>query len=139
MFKVIGFFLGFGWLTINLLRAYTYGELSGRSCKLNPSVGCDPYLVLYINNEQVMKTAKKTQTFFYDVNSIFTSAKIPKTSIVKLEIWDASSRFWGRDALILSTVGNIDSFLNEPLRKGVYISGDVNSIETMSFWLNDYK
>lgn len=131
--------LGYGWFSIHILNAYTYGEVNGKTCKWNPSHGCDPYFILYINDKEVLKTAKKVDKFFSEVDKTFTSAKIARNSIIKLEIWDASSGFWEKDALILRSEGDVDSFLNEPLRNGIYVLGGVNAIETISFWADDYK
>lgn len=122
-----------------MLRAYTYGEENGRSCKLNPSRGCDPYVVLYINDKEVLRTLKETDKFVINVNKTFASVKIPKTSTIRLEIWDAKSGFFESDAKILKSEGDVEPFLNDPIRKGVYVSGDLNSIETMSFWIDEYK
>lgn len=87
-----------------------------------------------------MKTPKETDKFVTNVNRTFTSVKIPKNSSIRLEIWDAKSGFFEKkDELILRSEGDIDSFLNEPIRKGVYVLGDLNRIETMSFWIDEYK
>lgn len=113
--------------------------MTGKTCKRNPSYGCDPYVILYINDEAVIKTKKQVDKFMSSVDKTFMSAKIPKTSTIKIEIWDASSGFWESDTLIMRTEGDVNSFLNEPLRRGIYAYGDVNAIETMSFWTDEYK
>lgn len=131
---------GYGWFSIHLLNAYTYGEESGKTCKFNPSYGCSPYFILYINGDVVIKTPNEVDKFITHVDESFISAKIKKTSIIKVEIWDASSAFWETDKLILRSEGDVDSFLNKPHRTGVYAHmGGVNAIETMSFWEDDYK
>lgn len=123
-----------------MLRAYTYGEENGKPCKLNPSLGCDPYVILYINDKEVLRTSKETDKFVTNANKTFASVKIPKESIIKIEIWDAKSGFFeSQDALILKSEGDVASFLNEPIRKGVHVWGDLNKIETLSFWVDEYK
>lgn len=74
----------------------------------------------------------------YEADITFTTLRIPKNSTIEIQIWDESSAFWEKTELILQSKGDVDSFLNEPLRKGVMINGKRNEIETISFWQNEY-
>lgn len=116
-----------------------FGEKSGKPCKLDLSDGCDPFIKLFVNNELVLKTPKLVNKFSFDAKITFTTAKVPKNSTIKIEIWHAKSRFWDSDALILDSEGNIESFLNEPLRKGNHYYENDNWIETMSFWRDEIE
>lgn len=139
VYSITLLYTGYGWFTIFLLNAFTYGTENGNSCRLNSYLGCDPYIILYINDEEVLKTPQTTKKFLTNVNKTFTSVKIPKTSKIRLEIWHASSVIWESDALILKSEGDVTSFLNKPIHKGVYLFEDFNTIETMSFWVDEYK
>lgn len=126
--------LGFGWFTINIQFAYTYHRADGEFCKLIKK-GCDSYISVFINDENVLKTPKQKNKTSYDADITFTSAKISKQSKVRIEVRDASS-----DALILVADGNIESFLNKHIHEGQrYDQKQFNSIETVSFWRNEYE
>lgn len=132
-------FPGFGWLTITLQNIFTYGKADGSTCKLFGFHGCDPYVKLFVDENEVLKTARAKHKFVYDTDVTFTSDNIAKNSTIKIEIWDASSAFWEHDALILTTQGDVNSFLKQPLREGVIVKDKQNAIETVSFWQDEYK
>lgn len=73
----------------------------------------------------------------------FETAKILKNSTITLQIWDAGCGLWSKVEFVFSTKGSIDSFLNQPFREnqrkfiGKFVK--VEAIETMSFWLDEYK
>lgn len=113
--------------------------MNEKTCKLNPSRGCDPFVILYVNDKEVLRTSKEIDQFVTNVNKTFTSIKIPKTSTIRIEIWDARSGYFEKDMLILKSEGDVNSFLSEPIRRGVYVLGDLNRIETLSFWIDEYK
>lgn len=50
---------------------------------------------------------------------------------------------WSSPKMIFSTEGDVESFLTDPVRKSAnseaHSLDDVNSIETMSFWLDEFK
>ena len=117
---------------------YTYCYADGKPCK--GKTGCNSYVKLYINGEEVLTTPQATNKISYDIDQTFTTSRISKDSTVKIEVWNAySGQFWGADTLLLSTEGNIESFLKEPLREGEKVCKDFNSIETMSFWQDEFK
>lgn len=116
---------------------YTFGKDNGKQCKFPSSSGCDSYVVLFVNDEQVMKTETVKSRESYDVNKIFTTAKIPKTATIKIEVWHSKTDDANKDKLILSTEGNVESFLQRPLRTGTEFEKGVNQIETMSFWQDE--
>lgn len=74
---------------------------------------------------------------------IFETAKISKNSTIKLQIWDAGCGLFTKTEFLFSTKGNIDSFLNQPFRenqrKFIGKFARVEAIETMSFWLDEFK
>lgn len=84
----------------------------------------------------MIQTPTRVQRKNYDPRITYTTGKILKNSTtIKIEVWDASSEFFENDAIIQKTEGNIDSFLNEPIRKGTRFDEYLrNKIETMSFW-----
>lgn len=116
-----------------------FGQKNGKPCKLDYSDGCDPYIELYVNDELVLKTEKQVNKFSFDPKVTFTTAKIPKNSTVRIEIWHAKSAFWDRDSLILTTDGDIDSFLKQPLREVDHQLKNDNFVETVSFWRDEYE
>lgn len=113
---------------------YTYCRADGKSCKFNANSGCDSVISLFIDDEDVLKSPKEINKIFYDANITFTSARISKTSTIRIEVRDGSS-----GELILSTEGDIESFLSKPLREGEPVCKHANSIETISFWRDDYQ
>lgn len=133
------FCVGWGWLTITLQTMYTYGELDGNSCKLFGFYGCNPYVKLFVNGAEKLRTPTAQHKYVFNADVTFTTSKIPKNSTIMIQIWDASAAFWEKDALILNTEGDIDSFLNEPLREGVIIKDNRNAIETVPFWQDEYE
>lgn len=86
----------------------------------------------------MLKTPKKKNRDNYNPHVTFTTERIAKNSTVRIEVWDSSYAFWESDALIQTAAGNVDSFLNEPLREGAHCyENKQNSLETMSFWRDD--
>lgn len=132
---------GLGWLTINLLNAHFYGVIDEKDSSVQLPPGCNPFVKLFVNGEKVKESPKRKDKILHDVDITFETTKIPKNSTIKLEIWDASSILWvwASDELIFSTEGDIESFLDEPFRKGIREFEYLDSIETMSFWINEYK
>lgn len=103
--------------------------------------GCNPFIKLFINDELVKQSPKRSYKALHDADITYETAKIAKNSTIKLEIWNGGS-FWTRERMIFTTDGDIDSFLKQPIRIGigeVQTLDNVNSIETMSFWLDEYK
>lgn len=71
----------------------------------------------------------------YDADITFTSARIAKSSKVRIEVRDT-----GSNALILVADGDVESFLKKHIHKGQrYNQKQANSIETVSFWRNEYE
>lgn len=86
----------------------------------------------------MMRTNTEKNKISYDVDKIFTSAKIPKTATIKIEIWNSKSNA-KEDKLILSSEGDVNSFLEQPLRTGAHFDQGDNRIETISFWQDEYE
>lgn len=88
----------------------------------------------------MVKSTKKKNRDSHNPHVTFTTEKIAKDSVIRIETWDASTGFWESDSLIQKTEGNVDDFLNEPLRKGVKCADSKqNSLETMAFWRDETK
>lgn len=126
-------------------QVFTYGERDGSNCKFYArllsafwTIGCDSFIELKINDELTYKSPVMKNKFIYDANAIILTPRIPKSSKIKIKIFDHGV-LWEKTAVILNTKGDIDSFLTEPLRKGANINGKQNAIETVSFWLDEYK
>lgn len=87
-----------------------------------------------------MKTQTEKNKISYDVDKTFSTGKIKKSSIIKIEVWASKTdKNDDNDKLILRTEGDIDSFLEEPLRTGTQFNNGLNRIETMSFWQDEYE
>lgn len=70
----------------------------------------------------------------------YQSEKVPKTSNIKLEIWvNYINIFWTNEKLIFQSKGDIESFLTQPFRKDNQTSTVINTIETISFWRDEYE
>lgn len=123
---------------------YAFCTALASSCTVIPFRECDPYIKIYLCDAQnvqckeVLKTAPKTNRYKYNPRVTFTTEKISKDSTIQIEVWDDSPLFG--DALIQITNGNVESFLNEPLRNGVQCEKNLkNSLETMSFWSDELR
>lgn len=131
---------GFGWLRMKIRRVIASGEADGSSCETNSNMECDPYLILYIDDEEVIRTPTREDTTHFDANVDYASKKILKTANIKIEVWDDDSGFLGSpDDLIMRTEGNVESFLNNGIREGAKIASLVNRIETISVWKDDFE
>lgn len=83
----------------------------------------------------MFKSQKYKNKIRYDADITFSSARIPKASKVRTEVRDISS-----DALILVADGNIESFLKKRVHEGErHNPKQINRIETVSFWRNEYQ
>lgn len=120
-------------------KVFAYGEADGKSCKFYSKFGCNSFIKLFVKDDELFKSSTTKDKFVYDADITFTTGKIAKNSTIKIEIWDESSAFWEKEHLILATEGDVDSFLEEPLRTGAWIGDKQNAIETISFWQDEYK
>lgn len=131
---------GYGWLTIQIRNIRAYGLVDGSSCDVAASSLCDPYVKLEINDEKVIETKPQENICCFDVNATYQTIKIPKTSTIKIEVWDDDSGFFGSaDDLVQSAEGSIDSFIKTPIRDGAVFSTQQNLIETISFWQDELE
>lgn len=117
---------------------YTYGKASGKTCQFVDTLGCNSYIRLIVNGEEVLKTEIEKGKFHYDVDKTFTTEKIPRKSTIKIEVWRSKSMASHQEKIILSTEGDVDSFLKQPIRTGAHFDRGDNRIETMSFWQDEY-
>lgn len=115
------------------------GRIDGSTCGLDHSDGCDPSIKLFVNDELMLETPKLLKVFSFDAKVTFTTAKLRKNSKIKIEVWHVKRSFWDTHGLIQSVEGDVESFLNEPIRKGIHVYGDDNHIETISFWRDEYQ
>lgn len=133
-------FAGYGWLTIKIKNVRAHGLADGSDCDVSFTSLCDPYLKLFINGEKVIQTDAIQNIGYFDANTMYQSIKIPKSSTIKIEVWDDDSGFFGTaDDLILRTEGTIDSFMKSSIRYGAVFSTRRNSIETISFWQDEFE
>lgn len=89
-----------------------------------------------------MKTPTEKNKYSYVVDKTYTSGRIPKTATIKIEVWNSKTEKLSasrREKLIQRSEGDIDSYLDHPLRIGAQIEGSANRIETMSFWQDEYE
>lgn len=114
---------------------YAYCRANGQSCESSNKPGCDSYINLYINGDNVLKSPKEVNKISYDANITFTFGRISKNSTIRIEIRDASS-----GDLILDIDGDVQSFLKNRPRESETVCKHmkVNSIDTVSFWRDDY-
>lgn len=132
-----------GWLTFNLLNAHFYGDIKEHESSVQLPPDCNPFIKLFVNGELVKESPKRADKTLHDVDITYETAKISWNSTIKLEVWDVGSMPWSSPKMIFSTEGDVESFLTGPVRKSAnseaHSLDDVNSIETMSFWLDEFK
>lgn len=133
-------YAGRGFLTLKIKKVYAYFLPDGTRCDDDITVKCDPYIKLFIDDKLILQTERKDETSVYDVNVIYESKQpIPKTTTIKIEVWDYDSFLNGADDLVQDTEGNIESFLIEPVREGIRsnTTGFVNLIESFVIWKDE--
>lgn len=127
-------------MTIQIKNIRAYGSADGSSCDISATSLCDPYVKLFINDEKVIQTDAQQNICCFNVNATYQSIKIPKASTIKIEVWDDDSGFFGTDDdLVLRTEGDVNSFMNAPIRDGAVFSTHRNSIETISIWQDEWE
>lgn len=90
----------------------------------------------------MMKTPKKKNAFVYDIDTTFTTEKIPKSSTIRIEVWHSKSKkdkASEKDKLILSFEDGVNSFLRRSVRKGAIIHGAENEIDATAFWQDELE
>lgn len=138
------FFVGFGWLTIKFREVNAQKLANHKRCEFGSS--CDPFIRLSFDGKPIFETPSQTNTETYEVNVTYTSPKISKNTLIKMELLDAD---YGNDhELVLESERPIDSFLRDG-----YISSDPfevavgsgwrvmttkNFIDTIFFWQDEY-
>lgn len=135
--------IGYGWLTIHLINAYYHGDENKSVSSIHVQPQCKPYVKLYVNETLVMRSQIRNQKNLPHADVSFETAKISKNSTITLHIWDAGCGLWSKKEFVFRTYGTIDSFLSEPIRENKRIFDwkltKIEAIETMSFWLDEYK
>lgn len=126
-------------MTINLINAHFYGDIDEKESSVQLPPGSNPFIKLFVNDKQVKESPKRKDETLHDVDITFETAKIPKNSTIKFEIWDGSCGFWSGEKFIFSTDGNVESFLNDPFRENDRDTKKIDAIEIMSFWRDEYK
>lgn len=131
---------GFGWVQINFGWLRAYGLIDGSRCDIALTNSCDPYVMLFIDDVLVLKTEVQENSCCYNVDTKFVSKKIPKTSKIRIEVWDDDSGgiFSSPDDLIIQAEGDIDSFKDEPVRHGSTFLGYTSTIEIRLTWQDEY-
>lgn len=107
--------LGFGWWTVIIGTVVAKSQrLSDSDCDplipfLIPSKACDPYVIVYVDENEMCRTSIKEEsseiTFFHKCRS----KKMRKTATIKLELWDSDRN---GDDLLLSWTTNIETLSN---------------------------
>lgn len=99
----------------------------------------NPYVKLFVNGELVLESPKKSDKIYANDDVTYHSDKIPKNSTIKLQIWGSNSCvLWAKDELIFNSEGDVESFLAQPIRKDPNNPAGIDTIETISFWRNEY-
>ena len=132
-----------GWFTINLGVVFAFGLSNGHFCDAS-MIFCDPYVKLFIDGKLIHETSPKNDKITYNSDYQYVSEKIKKSSEIKIQVWDEDGE---TDELILESIGDVNSFLNEPFRGGDSFEIDYNhnkitqqnSINTYSFWEDEYE
>lgn len=133
--KTFFFFTGFGWLTIKIKRVHAFMKSTGSTCDVISS--CDPYVKLFINGVHIKETEVRNNANVFNAKLFYESEKIPKTSNITIQVWDADYSPFDKDDLIQEANGDFDSFLKEPIRKGATNNKKQNFIETVTFWRDE--
>lgn len=117
-----------------------YGLIGGNWCDVPKNNPCDPFIRIYVNDELVDRTSTVDNTYVYDADHQFISAKIEKSSKIKIEVLDDDSD--DKPELILETEGTIDDFIANPYRFGNKLSSGIirerNSINTYVLWEDEF-
>lgn len=88
-------------------------------CDVWPFNDCDPYVKVYVGGEEVLKTATADGKNDYNVDRIYHTKKIKKSTIIAIEVWEDDSkkgehRNEGNSQPILWTNGTVESFMQNP-------------------------
>lgn len=121
-----------------------FGKTDGSVCETAP---CNPLIRLFINGKSILEKGRNPNADCFDPNISYTSNEIPVNSTIKIEVWDDDTSIFGLDLdLVQREEGNVESFINEPIRKGALIPWHFtkpfrrgfqqNSIETDLSWEN---
>lgn len=123
-----------------MINAYFYGGCKDDDMSsVHLPKGCNPYVKVFVNDELVKQSPTRNDKTLHDVDISFETAKIPKNSTIRFEIWDGSCGIWSGEKFIFSANGTVESFLNHPLRKNGKDSDKIDAVEIMSFWRDEYK
>lgn len=118
---------------------HAYGNTNGAACDTFGGY-CDPFVKFFVNDQLIYKSSSRADTPSFDVDYHYTSDRIPKTSTIRIEIWDDDSGFFGSESdLVLRTEGDVISFVNNPFRGGATSPSGQNSINTFVFWEDEYE
>lgn len=121
-----------------MINTHFYGD-KGDLSSIHLPPGCKPFIKLYVNDELVKESPARNDGILHYADITFETAKILKNSTIKLEIWDAGSGFWSEEKSIFSTVGDVESFLDHPIRENSMNSSEAISAETISFWRDEHE
>lgn len=138
-------FEGYGWFTINVLQAYIFADQYGNRANIYIPYLLKPYFKLFVDGKLVLESPKREPTesdkIYADDDITYQSGKIEIISTIKLELWGGDDSLWRTciDKLIFTSEGSITSFLREPFRKDDNNSTDIDTIETISFWRDEYR
>lgn len=124
---------GYGWLTIRLSKCRAELSQDGRPC--DPLGGCDPYVKLFIGDEEVFASnAPNVNDLYFNLDVTYTSQKIQNTSNIKIEVWDADDGLNFADDLIMSQSRSVDSWLYS---RYIVHHNWRNNFQTSFVWLDE--
>lgn len=129
-------FPGRGWLSLTIKSIYAYYIPSkNEECDSLSGKLCDVYVKVFADGNEILTTERTDNTNFLHLNRVlkpedFSKQPISKATKIKIQVWDQNTLF--SDELVQETDGDIDSYLNKPLR-----TQNGNFIETSTIWFDE--
>lgn len=102
---------------------------------------CDPYVKLFVDGNEVKATEVRENTNVFHAGIVYVTAKMHKWTerMIKIQVWDSDNVFSGDDDLIQEEDGDVESFLEQPMRFGARNGDKQNVIETALFWQDERR
>lgn len=85
-------------------------EALGDYCDTNSL--CDPYVIIFIDNQKVYETKKMVDTESADFMETYTSHRIKADAKIKVEVWDEDNFTNGDDDLLWRDEREISYFVD---------------------------
>lgn len=125
---------------------WAYGDMDGKKCDFgftSLNEACDVYIKIFINDKLDLETTKHVNEFHGTYTLNYKTPKISKKSLIRIEMWDDDSGFFGSDDdLLLSKTLTIDELTKQ--RKIEIKAGSTNFIDNNieidgSAWQDEYQ